>query len=392
MCSVGDDIFEGDRFMPTKEVTPSKTCNKCKTAEPELVLRGKDAYCKGCFLEGATHKFKSTLGKSKLIRPRDRVLILYEDNENSIALLHMVRNGLDLNTPKKLNFIPVIVFIEDQYHLTVKERHDMTEQIKEVITALNFDVFLVSLAQYATNIGSTDKLIYSGELPISESDKDELFKNLQTHTSDTNKTELMSIIKRNLLMEVAKHLDCKYIFTSEISMDITTNLLKNVSLGRGSQIPLESGFCDDRDNQVRVLRPLYLFDSKEIEYYNKYNNISYVHARNNEVNPYSSIHTLMKKFVMDLQNNFPSTVTTVLKTGDKIDRMNGEAICQLCKAPLCENSAQLTSEESTKFSSLISNSKLDFANLDFVDKPLDQTAERVFCLSCNELSKCLIKS
>ncbi|VEN58000.1 unnamed protein product [Callosobruchus maculatus] len=152
------------------------------------------------------------------------------------------------------------------------------------------------------------------------------------------------------------------------------------------------GFCDDRDTQVKILRPLYLFDSKEIEYYNKYNNITYVHARTDEVNTYSSIHTLMKKFVMDLQNNFPSTVTTVLKTGDKIERVKGKAICQLCKAPLCDNVPQLTSEESTKFSSLISNTKVDFTNLDFVDKPLDQTDERVFCLSCNELSKCLINS
>ncbi|VEN58001.1 unnamed protein product [Callosobruchus maculatus] len=240
MCSVGDDIFEGDKFMPTKQVTTSKTCNKCKTAEPQLVLRGKDAYCKSCFLEGVTHKFKSTLGKSKLIRPRDRVLIVYEDNGNSTALLHMVRNGLNLSTPKKLNFIPVVVFVEDQYHLPLKERHNVIEQAKEVITALNFDLILVSLAQYATNSGSIDKLIYSEGLTISESDKDELFKNVQTDTSDTNKTELISIIKRNLLIEVAKHLDCKYVFTSEISMDITTNLLKNVSLGRGSQIPLES--------------------------------------------------------------------------------------------------------------------------------------------------------
>nr|CAI5828937.1 unnamed protein product [Callosobruchus analis] len=243
MCSVGDDIFDNDRFMPIKEVRTSTTCNKCKTAEPQLVLRGKDAYCKGCFLEGVIHKFKSTLGKSKLIRPRDRVLIVYDDNDNSAALLHMTRNGLNLNTPKKLNFIPVIVFVEDKYHLTLKERYNVIKQAKEVTTALNFHLFLVSLAQYATNSGSIDKLIYSEGLAISETDKDELFKIVQTDTSDTNKIELISITRRNLLIEVAKHLDCKFIFTSEISMDITTNLLKNVSLGRGSQIPLESVMC-----------------------------------------------------------------------------------------------------------------------------------------------------
>ncbi|CAH1982066.1 unnamed protein product [Acanthoscelides obtectus] len=304
----------------------------------------------------------------------------------------MVRDGLNLNTPKKLNFCPVIVFIEDLYHLTIEERHNVIEQANKVIGEFHFDLFLVSLAQYAGNTGSIDKLICQASevLPISENDEHELFRNVQPNTSVTNKKELISILKRNLLIEVAKHLDCKFIFTNEISQDIAINLLTNVSLACGNRIPIEAGFCDDIDSQVKILRPLYLFDSKEIEFYTKYNNINYTHSRNEETNPYSSIQTLLEKFVVDLQANFPATINTILKIGDKLDIVKGDISCQLCKIPICEQSSQLTSEESTRFSSLVSTSKIDLADPDLSNKfaPINGKA---YCFSCDELSKCLLK-
>lgn len=76
-----------------------------------MVLRNKDAYCKECFLHGTTHKFKAQLGKSKLIRPLDKVLIHYRIGHAGTALLHFLRSGLDLDTPKKLRFEPIILFV-----------------------------------------------------------------------------------------------------------------------------------------------------------------------------------------------------------------------------------------------------------------------------------------
>lgn len=77
-----------------------------------MVLRKKDAYCKECFLIGTTHKFKAQLGKSKLIRPLDRVLVYHKVGHAGTALLHLLRAGLDLNTPKKIRFEPIIIFVD----------------------------------------------------------------------------------------------------------------------------------------------------------------------------------------------------------------------------------------------------------------------------------------
>lgn len=77
-----------------------------------VVLRGKDAYCKNCFLIGTIHKFKASLGKYRLIQTNDRVLVWYKVGHPSTSLLHFLRSGLDLMAHKRLRFQPLILFID----------------------------------------------------------------------------------------------------------------------------------------------------------------------------------------------------------------------------------------------------------------------------------------
>lgn len=91
-------------------------CNKCRLESPCVLLRSKDKYCKTCFLAGTVHKFKSLLGKHKLIRPLDKVLVIHKCGHPTSALLHFLRTGLDLETHKKLRFSVMVVFIEGKFH------------------------------------------------------------------------------------------------------------------------------------------------------------------------------------------------------------------------------------------------------------------------------------
>lgn len=71
---------------------------------------------------------------------------------------------------------------------------------------------------------------------------------------------------------------------------------------------------------------------KELALYNKFNDLEPPSIPSSEVNPYSSVQDLMRKFVNDLQQNFPATITTIMKTGDKLslDKRNAD-VCSLCK-------------------------------------------------------------
>lgn len=48
-------------------------------------------------------------------------------------------------------------------------------------------------------------------------------------------------------------------------------------------------------------------------------------------NPYGTVQDLMNKFVSDLQTNYPATITTVLKTGDKLGIVDNLRKCSFCK-------------------------------------------------------------
>lgn len=92
------------------------------------------------------------------------------------------------------------------------------------------------------------------------------------------------------------------------------------------------GFCDDRDGTVKILRPLRQFDIKELAYYNTFNNLNPIVVSETKIDQFSSVQDLTSRFVRDLQKNFPATISTVVRTGDKliIDK-NDLKKCDLCK-------------------------------------------------------------
>lgn len=71
---------------------------------------------------------------------------------------------------------------------------------------------------------------------------------------------------------------------------------------------------------------------KELAFYNKFNNLEPLSIQQSKNNPYSSVQHLMFKFVKGLQVDFPDTITTILKTGDKIaSNKSVELCCRLCQ-------------------------------------------------------------
>lgn len=65
-----------------------------------------------CFLKSTTHKFRATLGKSKIVRAGDAVLIAFSGSAASTALLNLVSVGLNEAVQKRLRFRPYVVFID----------------------------------------------------------------------------------------------------------------------------------------------------------------------------------------------------------------------------------------------------------------------------------------
>lgn len=64
-----------------------------------------------------THKFRSTLGKTKLMKHDEKVLTLFYGDQNSVAVLHLLEQGVSENTHKKIRFKPTILYIDGNNHI-----------------------------------------------------------------------------------------------------------------------------------------------------------------------------------------------------------------------------------------------------------------------------------
>ena len=74
MCSVAEDADVVERHArPVEAFEPGKRpCQKCREAMSVIRVRRKDVYCKECFVAAMSHKYRSTLGKNKAMRPGDK--------------------------------------------------------------------------------------------------------------------------------------------------------------------------------------------------------------------------------------------------------------------------------------------------------------------------------
>lgn len=91
------------------------------------------------------------------------------------------------------------------------------------------------------------------------------------------------------------------------------------------------GFCDSRA-EIKILRPMRDISHEELQHYIRVkelvcNNFSCTESKN-------SLQNVIKNFVVDLQDNFQSTISTVCKTADKIgvnDGPKNDNKCLLCE-------------------------------------------------------------
>lgn len=182
-------------------------------------------------------------------------------------------------------------------------------------------------------------------------------ENIQTGSKKkSGNVDAVDIFRRNFITSLTKLFGCTVAFTPEICIDTAVGILTDVALGRGAQIPLNMGVIDDRCSEVKLFKPLRLFEMKELVYYNFFNDLTSVNVtkvKNSENALNTSVQILMKNFVEGLQINFPSTITTIMRTGDKLSCDGNNNRCKFCLAPI-EVQNTLSSCEATDFSKWVS--------------------------------------
>ncbi|XP_063821498.1 cytoplasmic tRNA 2-thiolation protein 2 [Ostrinia nubilalis] len=322
-------------------------CKKCGLPG-SIILRKKDLYCTECFQININHKFRACIGKNKILNGNENVLICLSGGPCSTVLMDLIHNGITLNNHKKLSIRPIF------FHLMgLSEKTDAVLLTKALIEKCNhykFNIYVGHIAQYLLKDIDLPEV---NVVPEVNNNLSVQFNDLVHSMSVSSKIDFVSKASRDLYINFAKLLQCRYVFTGETLGTLATNLLTNLTIGRGSQVQHDVGFCDNR-SQIKILRPIKDISQEEIDQYIKINQLD-IALTSSPINQENCLQTVIKNFVIDLQENYQATVSTVCKTADKIGIGTKKCnTCEICESDVGEISNKLSALEATNFSSTIS--------------------------------------
>ncbi|KAH8245207.1 hypothetical protein KR032_006456 [Drosophila birchii] len=348
MCSIGEDDFgdEGGAHamvaesLPAGIVLSTGDCTKCGTSSSELYkLNFRTPECRACFLSYVRHKFRAALGAAKVL-PRDaEVLLVLDGSAESLVLLDMLHFAQTQNTFKRLHCNARVVYVEDQ---ALQERDPVDVESLQALSRQYepFEFHVIELGAAPSSLRNIKE--YS---PTSSKEINRLSFKLEKLRSLTARQDYLQQERKNLIASVAQQLHCSHVFESDISVDLATQLLTAIALGRGGSAALDVALLDDRlaGGNVKLLRPLKDLNEQEVQFY--------VHAQRlkpllksrsrygQERGETASLQNLTSAFVTNLQQNYASTVSTVFRTGDKIapNKQPEQTSCVHCQSALDSN-------------------------------------------------------
>ncbi|KAF1405117.1 Cytoplasmic tRNA 2-thiolation protein 2, partial [Spheniscus humboldti] len=371
-----------DRPCPRSHPRP---CVKCGQGSAALVIRLGDAFCRGCFREYFVHKFRAMLGKNRVIFPGEKVLLALSGGPASSAMLRQVQEGLSRETAKRLRFVPGLIYVDEGAvrGQSAAQREQSLARMKTLLQATGFPYHLAHLEQAlelpasilrpglggSGEPGPSYKEAVEGFIQQQRQEGDgdggtslpglgtrdtpagppaaphlpaaaqtqELLRLFEAVETPTAREELLQMLRTHLILQTARTRGYAKVMTGESCTRVAVKLLTNLALGRGAFLAVDTGFVDNRHGDVMVVRPMREYMAKEIVFYNHFFDVPTVIApplpTKRREKP--SIHRLMERFLLGLQEDFPSTISTVYRTGEKLSPAPAKASSESQRCLLC---------------------------------------------------------
>ncbi|CAG5136041.1 unnamed protein product [Candidula unifasciata] len=378
MCSIEDD---GELRPVKNDSTQSLQEKKCvKCDQPGVVVtRIHDCFCKSCFQVYVIHKFRAAIGKSKLIREGERVLVAFSGGANSAALLHLIQDGLSDRAHRKLRFIPTVLHVDECGVLDVSSdaRQELRQKIARVMLKSGFPAYIVDFEQaidierknMGTQNGTDGVSSDSGCLvhdakdglstpAVDASQTNKLRSLVGSVASLTSQEDFVRHLRNQLIVCIVRQMGFSKVLTAECSTRLSIKILTDIAQGRGSQLSLNTAFCDQRNGDVLFVRPVRDLTSKELVMYNTLFEVDsvFIPSITTKTAKDSSIERLTETFVTGLQADFSSTVANIVRTSEKLeppDLENSQA-CVFCQSPLDTDVGKASALRAIEYSQRIS--------------------------------------
>ncbi|XP_005415212.1 PREDICTED: cytoplasmic tRNA 2-thiolation protein 2-like isoform X1 [Chinchilla lanigera] len=395
MCQVGEDYAEPPSWKSPLAPRPrlGQKCVKCKESDPVVVIRAGDAFCRDCFKAFYIHKFRAMLGKNRLIFPGEKVLLAWSGGPSSSSMVWQVVEGLSQHSAKRLRFVPGVVYVDEGAACgqSLEDRAKTLAEVKQVLHTVGFPWHVVSLEEVlglppsvlrycprepagteGTYKAAVDNFLQQQHALETQGAEDScgpawgqeeqcwpqsqdpheplspagfppaaqtealcrLFESVRTLTA---KEELLQTLRSHLILHVARAHGYSKVMTGDSCTRLAIKLMTNLALGRGAFLAWDTGFSDERHGDVVVVRPMRDHTLKEVAFYNRLFAVPSVFtpAVDTKAPEKASIHRLMEAFVLRLQVQFPSTVSTVYRTSEKLVKAPREGCAGGPEGPRC---------------------------------------------------------
>uniref|UniRef100_A0A8C6CU31 Cytoplasmic tRNA 2-thiolation protein 2 n=1 Tax=Moschus moschiferus TaxID=68415 RepID=A0A8C6CU31_MOSMO len=382
MCEMSEEYRESaPKGPPPPRLSRDQKCVKCTEGLPVVVIRAGDAFCRDCFKALYVHKFRAMLGKNRLIFPGEKVLLAWSGGPSSSSMVWQVLEGLSRDSAKRLRFVPGVVYVDEGAVCgqSPEDRAKTLAEVKLVLQTTGFPWHVVALEevfslppsvlrcsaqepagtegaykaavdsflqqQHALGAGGgaaepallSDPHSPTGPPTTAQTQAlSRLFDSVKTLTA---KEELLQTLRTHLILHVARNHGYSKVMTGDSCTRLAIKLMTSLALGRGAFIAWDTGFSDERHGDVVVVRPMREHTLKEVAFYNRLFAVPSVctPALDTKVPEKASIHRLMEAFILRLQAQFPSTVSTVYRTSEKLVKAprDGCAAGPRCLLCLC---------------------------------------------------------
>jgi len=331
-------------MLPTRVKTniTNSVCMKCKTNKAIVVVHINDPLCKSCFTTYITHKFRSTLGKAKLIKADDNVLLAVSGGHSSTAMLHLVSGALSESAHKRLKFNPAIIYIDEscltnsEIEIENNAQNEVKCNLERISKELHFPFYSIPI--YSNGESSLE--------PDNNNLMEKFLVSFNSIASFTAKTDFLSSLRTSQIASFARQNNFTKILIGENSTGLSVKLMYQIAQGRGSSISQDVGVADRRHDNLVLIRPMREFSSKEVAMFNRLNDIDTFVDKNldTKTDAGSSLQRQAEEFIIGLQADFPSTVSTVFRTGEKVSSIvnnttNIQKKCALCSSLITEESS-----------------------------------------------------
>lgn len=342
----------------------NRQCCKCKTEAATVLIR-QAYYCQSCFIFVFVGKYRSILLRLRN-RQTGKVLLACSGGPSSIAMMNLTKNFMRVipSEKKKVHLIPeaIVCHIDESslFEHNKGQAEKLAKSMKEDYSAFEYfnygleEVFNPEFTKSGTfnkslksTTGGTENAEYehivqtvqnNSSKPLNEQ-LQHLFNNIKRTAA---KEDLIWSLKMEMLYTVAKREGCSYIFMGDCATRQAIKMISMTSTGRGYTLPLDVGVENDTSfKDICVMRPMKDMLSKEIGFYNYFAKIDkhVLPAYNfgTKMPAKSSIERLTEEFIVGIECEFPSTVSTICRTITKLqpsENMDLTKSCAMCLMPL----------------------------------------------------------